>query len=162
MLTVVTHELGHVLGFASIDPAIVADDWMTATLATGVRRLPDPLTPDASPQGNIAEGLTALSAPVLIGQERSPDLPTDDLFAFDFFATAPAELIVDEPAPPATAVSALLNQSVNDTGPSLAADDFDLAEPMPAGDGERVLVGGAGTELVRGDEGEMVLVGGFR
>ena len=41
LLTVVTHELGHVLGFASIDPGILGHDWMTATLATGVRRYPD-------------------------------------------------------------------------------------------------------------------------
>lgn len=40
LLTVVTHELGHVLGYDSIDAAILADDWMTATLGTGKRRLP--------------------------------------------------------------------------------------------------------------------------
>jgi hypothetical protein len=42
LLTVVMHELGHVLGFPSIDPAISGHDWMTATLGTGTRRLPDP------------------------------------------------------------------------------------------------------------------------
>jgi len=41
LLTVVLHELGHVLGYADIDPALEADDWMTATLGTGIRRLPD-------------------------------------------------------------------------------------------------------------------------
>ena len=41
LLTVVTHELGHVLGFASIDPGIRDHHWMTATLGTGVRRYPD-------------------------------------------------------------------------------------------------------------------------
>jgi len=40
----VLHELGHVLGYADIDPALEADDWMTATLGTGIRRLPDPLS----------------------------------------------------------------------------------------------------------------------
>lgn len=40
LLTVVTHELGHVLGFPSIDPEIDNDDWMTATLPLGTRRLP--------------------------------------------------------------------------------------------------------------------------
>jgi hypothetical protein len=40
LLTVVTHELGHLLGFDSIDPAVLTNDWMTATLPTGVRRLP--------------------------------------------------------------------------------------------------------------------------
>ena len=41
LLTVVTHELGHVLGFGRIDPGILGHDWMTATLGTGVRRYPD-------------------------------------------------------------------------------------------------------------------------
>jgi hypothetical protein len=41
LLTVVTHELGHVLGFASIDPGVLDHDWMTATLGTGVRRAPN-------------------------------------------------------------------------------------------------------------------------
>jgi hypothetical protein len=41
LLTVVTHELGHVLGFPSIDPGVLGHDWMTATLETGIRRYPD-------------------------------------------------------------------------------------------------------------------------
>jgi hypothetical protein len=41
LLTVVTHELGHVLGFASVDPSNLDHDWMTATLGMGVRRSPD-------------------------------------------------------------------------------------------------------------------------
>src|SRR6185369_12973970 len=44
LLTVVTHELGHVLGFASIDSGILGHNWMTATLGTGVRRSPDAAT----------------------------------------------------------------------------------------------------------------------
>ncbi|MCS6850698.1 MAG: Ig-like domain-containing protein, partial [Gemmataceae bacterium] len=38
LLTVVMHELGHVLGLGSLDPQVYADDLMTATLAPGVRR----------------------------------------------------------------------------------------------------------------------------
>jgi hypothetical protein len=41
LLTVVTHELGHVLGFDSINPSLLGHDWMTATLGLGVRRYPD-------------------------------------------------------------------------------------------------------------------------
>jgi hypothetical protein len=39
LLTVVLHELGHVLGFEDIDPEENPDDLMSATLDTGVRRL---------------------------------------------------------------------------------------------------------------------------
>jgi hypothetical protein len=45
LLTVVTHEFGHLLGFASIDPAKSAHDWMTATLGLGIRRYPDGFEP---------------------------------------------------------------------------------------------------------------------
>ena len=40
LLTVVEHELGHVLGLSDLDPQSVPHDLMTETLATGVRRLP--------------------------------------------------------------------------------------------------------------------------
>jgi hypothetical protein len=40
LLTVVEHELGHVLGLDDLDPAVAAHDLMTATLGTGTRRLP--------------------------------------------------------------------------------------------------------------------------
>jgi len=39
LLTVVMHELGHVLGFEDLDPEEYPHDLMSGTLATGVRRL---------------------------------------------------------------------------------------------------------------------------
>ena len=49
LLTVVTHELGHVLGFASVAAGILGHDWMTATLGMGVRRSPDAVATPAAP-----------------------------------------------------------------------------------------------------------------
>jgi hypothetical protein len=40
LLTVVLHELGHVLGLGDLDPTVTPDDLMTETLPSGVRRLP--------------------------------------------------------------------------------------------------------------------------
>lgn len=40
LLTVVIHELGHVLGLSDLDPTAFPDDPMAETLAAGVRRLP--------------------------------------------------------------------------------------------------------------------------
>ncbi len=40
LLTVVMHELGHVLGLNDLNPAAFPDDLMAETLATGVRRMP--------------------------------------------------------------------------------------------------------------------------
>jgi hypothetical protein len=42
LLTVVEHELGHVLGLSDLDPQAVPHSLMTQTLDTGVRRLPAP------------------------------------------------------------------------------------------------------------------------
>ncbi len=58
LLTVVTHELGHILGYASIDPSVLGNDWMTATLATGVRARPRPAHPNdpARPHARFARG----------------------------------------------------------------------------------------------------------
>jgi hypothetical protein len=46
LLTVVTHELGHVLGFDSVVASMLAHDWMTATLGLGVRRSADAASPE--------------------------------------------------------------------------------------------------------------------
>src|SRR5205823_1507687 len=65
LLTVVTHELGHVLGFASVDQGTLDHDWMTATLGTGVRRYAEAPTVFAGPQsprGEIAASGGALPA----------------------------------------------------------------------------------------------------
>src|SRR5262249_57555720 len=43
LLTVVEHELGHVLGLSDLDPQATPHDLLTTTLAPGVRRLPTPL-----------------------------------------------------------------------------------------------------------------------
>jgi len=43
LLTVVVHELGHVLGFADVDPPSVGGDVMSGRLGPGVRRMPSGL-----------------------------------------------------------------------------------------------------------------------
>jgi hypothetical protein len=65
LLTVVTHELGHVLGFASIDTRILSHGWMTATLPTGIRRYPDP--------ARAGGPVSAPGAPVLTATVRTSD-----------------------------------------------------------------------------------------
>jgi hypothetical protein len=72
LLTVVTHELGHVLGFASIDPSIQPDDWMTATLGTGLRRFPD----EAPGSIGNAFAITA-TGPGVVSSELSAKIPAD-------------------------------------------------------------------------------------
>jgi hypothetical protein len=50
LLTVVEHELGHVLGLDDFDPVVAPDDLMAATLGLGTRRLPA--------RGDLSGGLT--------------------------------------------------------------------------------------------------------
>jgi hypothetical protein len=40
LLTVVMHEMGHILGLPDLDPALYPDRLMTETLSVGIRRLP--------------------------------------------------------------------------------------------------------------------------
>jgi hypothetical protein len=97
LLTVVTHELGHVLGFEDIDAVVGPDALMSATLDVGVRRLvPETETgtdevsqraTDADTEG--AEGGEApadvQSASVLVFDDLSGAFRTDDA------ATAPPQ-----------------------------------------------------------------------
>jgi hypothetical protein len=53
LLTVVEHELGHVLGLGDLDPTEVPHDLLTQTLAAGVRRLPAPAGPADLPVATV-------------------------------------------------------------------------------------------------------------
>jgi hypothetical protein len=61
LLTVVEHELGHVLGLNDLAPQAVPHDLLTETLAPGVRRFPAPVTgaPESSAPLVISPGGTA-------------------------------------------------------------------------------------------------------
>ncbi|MCL4206778.1 MAG: choice-of-anchor D domain-containing protein [Pirellulaceae bacterium] len=48
MLTVLMHELGHLLGFEDLDPADDPDHIMAGTLSPGIRRIPWPTAADAA------------------------------------------------------------------------------------------------------------------
>jgi hypothetical protein len=62
LLTVVTHELGHVLGLPDLDPAVSGGDLMTATLGLGVRRVPGPADLQLlTSRGTAYQGLPDLS-----------------------------------------------------------------------------------------------------
>jgi hypothetical protein len=62
LLTVVMHELGHVLGLDDLNPAAAPHDLLTATLPTATRRVPAPGTPITSAGPVISTGLDGPSA----------------------------------------------------------------------------------------------------
>jgi hypothetical protein len=77
LLTVVMHELGHVLGLEDLGAAGHAHELMAATLAAGVRRLPAPaeLPPSHRPHSRMT-GAAGVRLPAgRPGDRRTGDLP---------------------------------------------------------------------------------------
>jgi hypothetical protein len=72
LLTVVLHELGHTLGLSDLNPTQFANDLMTETLASGVRRLPSAMDVAA---------VTALHASVGSGNGLTTNLISSNLGA---------------------------------------------------------------------------------
>jgi ELWxxDGT repeat protein len=188
LLTVVEHELGHVVGFASVDASVLPHDLMTATLDAGIRR-------------TAARLLSGSSVPT------SSVAPTADLGQWfsneQVFASTQAPGLRSAPVSDAMAAGWLLENyssaGVNDalgsasvlaprTGDELPArvSWWDLPMPsaafesspdlpplaMPAtkddvllqvrhgARADTVLVGGDGDDMLIGAEGRDVLVGG--
>src|SRR5262249_5684612 len=83
LLTVVMHELGHVLGLEDHDAALGTHDLMDATLATGARRL----VAEAAPP------IAAPAAPPIVAHVSPPTAATVDAFQS---VAAPA---VSQPTP---------------------------------------------------------------
>ena len=83
LLTVVMHELGHLLGRGDVDVEVDARDLMNATLPGGVRRLPDGPA-SAAPLGGAVETV-AVVRPRASG-DGAPALPRVGDAAFAAFA----------------------------------------------------------------------------
>ncbi|MFO0969076.1 MAG: hypothetical protein U0793_26275 [Gemmataceae bacterium] len=89
LLTVLAHELGHLLGLEDLDPSEHAVDLMAATLAPGVRRVPTAPAPSApitaTPRrSNVAAGSFGIPSTAVstVAQTRSSLLQaTDAAFA---------------------------------------------------------------------------------
>jgi hypothetical protein len=186
LLTVVAHELGHILGFASVDARALPHHLMTMTLAAGVRRLavepvPGPLTPAvvATPLPPLpAVAASVPSAPLLFGGT--------EVQAAGFLALDPGWLCDRQTRPvfdaPGSASAGLLYTFAEAATPGLA-----WLKPLPplfpaeaeallpaeatgeellpsflwSSDDPAVLVGGDGDDLRIGEEGSDFLLGGF-
>jgi hypothetical protein len=100
LLTVVEHELGHVLGLADLDPSAAPHDLMTTTLSPGVRRLPAPMAASVVPApADTAQAPAPVPSPAEpVGAPAAADLPAP-----------PAPVVVTTAAapPPATGPAAL-------------------------------------------------------
>src|SRR5205085_2822207 len=76
LLTVVEHELGHVLGLSDLDPLAVPHDLLTETLTAGVRRFPTPPTQaETTARDNPAAPADPLvvTVPAATAVARAPD-----------------------------------------------------------------------------------------
>jgi hypothetical protein len=63
LLTVIMHEMGHFLGYQDLDPQVSPYDLMSASLAAGVRRLPDSVAAQSSSAQATDAVLAALAQP---------------------------------------------------------------------------------------------------
>jgi hypothetical protein len=107
LLTVLEHELGHVLGLSDLDPLSAPHDLLTETLGAGVRRFPAQAAPAATATGD------------------APAAPADPTVV-----TATAAAPSPNRAPPATpaplpAAAPALAPSLPDRT-AVAADEFDI------------------------------------
>jgi hypothetical protein len=88
LLTVVTHELGHILGLPDVSATFLPNDLMDTTLPTGTRRLPSATDVDAVFAGGFE---TTSATPVAAPQAfvlASPLASDDD--EQDWFEVDPA------------------------------------------------------------------------
>jgi hypothetical protein len=84
LLTVVEHELGHVLGLDDLNPLVVTHDLMTQTLEPGIRRLPVGVAPTGL--GSSEAGTGQFGAPAT--PDPSSSRPTSEDSFFSPHATA--------------------------------------------------------------------------
>jgi hypothetical protein len=187
LLTVVSHELAHVLGFASVDPALLPHDLMTATLAPGVRRtapetLPSPsfaVTPGSVSDAGIeqygsnvvafvptlapgtmspaADGLDPVWLLVNGTQAGNGDLWQESATAALTRYEMPGRSSWLNPQPP----TLLVNSADLTPGITPPLGDSPLSPASTMAGQDPVLVGGEGEDLVVGNAGRDVLVGGI-
>jgi hypothetical protein len=94
LLTVVMHELGHVLGFGDVDTASHPYELMATDLAPGVRRLPNGLPEGMTPSHAFGDGATEgtdIAMPRLLETGPAPAIPPADLVSLTTIAR-PAQL----------------------------------------------------------------------
>jgi hypothetical protein len=189
LLTVVAHELGHVLGFASVDAGALPHHLMTMSLNAGVRRFAaeqpaGPLTPAAAPA--LAPPLPAVAAspfaapPAFGGTDLATvavlPLAPGWLFdrqtrpVFDDLGSAPdwLPLTYPEEASPAHAwakpLPPLFPAETESLLPSAAAEPWGaelLSFELWSSDDPEVLVGGDGDDIRIGEAGGDLLIGGI-
>jgi hypothetical protein len=171
LLTVVAHELGHVLGLQDLTDADHPGDLMAVSLTPGVRRLP--------PGVQVVEGLPS-SAPVpRKGETSSPPagLPARGSGAEPALVIGFAPPLMDssrragtprmEQGAPATDLSAFFRGIVLPSTPAAPLAAVGVGGVVPTagawqdGSGGVVLLGGQGGDLVIGGQGGATLLGGF-
>jgi len=170
LLTVVTHELAHVVGYASVDASVLPHDLMTKTIAPGVRRI--------SHEDVLFVSMTSTTSPTPIAADMAPaaTLPVRPAATEEstFVAMPPAALLAD---PRTAAIDQVFRDAAAFTMPAsvtllpLLDPAFDplpfgvsraelLAADNSSSDGDAVLAAGHGDDIVISREGKDMLVGG--
>jgi fibronectin type 3 domain-containing protein len=135
LLTVVLHELGHELGLTDVAASATAHGLMTASLSTGIRRLPAAMT-----AAQVTPMKTTRPQPLLIGENFEQSTPPSAVtarlfasygiigeseFALEFPPAAPTRVVAKESGSASTSV--LSNARI-----TTSSDEFSpLAEAAP-------------------------------
>jgi hypothetical protein len=170
LLTVVTHELAHVVGYASVDASVLPHDLMTKTIAPGVRRI--------SHEDVLFVSMTSTTSPTPIAADMAPaaTLPVRPAATEEstFVAMPPAALLAD---PRTAAIDQVFRDAAAFTMPAsvtllpLLDPAFDplpfgvsraelLAADNSSSDSDAILAAGPGDDIVISGEGKDMLVGG--
>jgi hypothetical protein len=143
LLTVVSHELGHIAGYASVDAALLPDNLMTTTLEPGVRRV------EATALAPSVSNPVAAAGPATGDQYQANDLALTSLLA-----PGESPAVVGDPSRPGRVTEDTVPVSVADAlfmegapwslhDPSLPVATVEASpspwEPGVSGMGEQIL-----------------------
>jgi hypothetical protein len=165
LLTVVEHELGHVLGLSDLDPQAVPHDLLTTTLGLGVRRLPTPTvgalassalaTPEVLPARLAVQ---ASAAPLVIPPAAAASAPAGSLVVAPVSAAeVPAgPLVVTVPSSRMAGAAPVSDGSLPGAGgaqssPGLNAVAPAVGGPLPPSLGQPLAAASVFAPLLPGD-----------
>ncbi|MCI0461006.1 MAG: IPT/TIG domain-containing protein [Gemmataceae bacterium] len=172
LLSVVSHELGHILDLEDLDPLLQPHELMTGTLGLGSRRWAEPGQQEVPPPplAELAESALPVLSGTLVPSPLGMESPLGKAVLLTEPAVPQSATAVVESTPedalqawlaPLTPGTLLDFAALTTTVPLLPLSAPASLPEGTADGGDLVLVGGDGEALVIGEQGSGVLLGGM-